>query len=73
MRMATGQSPRVSFSNILDHIGVAGKDRQSIFTSIDTSGNGRIEYEEFVQWLYGTMCPLPVRTNALADRYQVFR
>ncbi|CAE7896112.1 unnamed protein product [Symbiodinium sp. KB8] len=66
-----GSISKSELSNILDHIGVAGKDRQSIFNSIDTSGNGKIEYEEFVQWLYGTMCPLPVRTSALADRYQV--
>ena len=66
-----GSISKQELGNILDHIGVQDKDRQSIFESIDTSGNGRIEYEEFVAWLYGTLCPVPIRTSALSDRYQL--
>ena len=66
-----GSISKSELSNILDHIGVADKDRDSIFESIDTSRNGRVEYEEFVAWLYGTLCPMPIRASALSERYQL--
>mmetsp|Transcript_66287 Transcript_66287/g.156037 ORF Transcript_66287/g.156037 Transcript_66287/m.156037 type:complete len:1066 (+) Transcript_66287:69-3266(+) len=66
-----GSISKKELTNIFDHLGVQDKDRQTIFESIDTSQNGRVEYEEFVAWLYGTMCPAPVRSTALGDRYHL--
>eukprot|EP00411_Alexandrium_monilatum_P104555 CAMPEP_0175774074 /NCGR_PEP_ID=MMETSP0097-20121207/73415_1 /TAXON_ID=311494 /ORGANISM="Alexandrium monilatum, Strain CCMP3105" /LENGTH=172 /DNA_ID=CAMNT_0017084523 /DNA_START=6 /DNA_END=520 /DNA_ORIENTATION=+ len=56
--------------HVLSALGLQTAQVHAMFRDVDRNRDGKIDYQEFVRWLYGS-APIVVRKNALAPSYEL--